>query len=251
MSEIKSYDLDKFDLKTIIEKEKADLIIHTATCYGRQGENIEHIIKSNIIFPSILIDIAAKNGLKGFINADTSTRDTYSFYSSTKKAFLHVLNYVSKESGLKVVNLRLEYVYGPGDDDLKFITRLIESIIGEKALDASPGMQKRDFIFVEDVVEAFVRAIELIDKVEEDFVTLDIGSGKSVSIRAFSDIAERVSSKKGRVKWGSVAYRKNEIYDSKADIEKTKHVLKWEPRYNLTEGLNRTIEWYLKESRNG
>ena len=47
LDKVKSYDLDKSDLETIIEKERVNLIVHTATCYGRRGEDIETLIESN------------------------------------------------------------------------------------------------------------------------------------------------------------------------------------------------------------
>jgi len=244
LSKVKSYDIDKVNLKTFIEKETVDLIIHLATNYGRRGEPVESIIESNITFPSILIDIALKNGLKGLINTDTSVIDTYSFYASTKKAFLHLVNYFHKERDLKVINLQLEYVYGPQDDDSKFIPYLIRGILNDRSVDASPGMQKRDFIFVDDVVDAYIKSIGLIEGMDKDFVTLGIGSGESISLKDFAGIIEDLTSKDSTINWGALPYRKNEIFETKADIEKTKEVLRWYPRHSIKEGLRKTIECY-------
>ena len=251
LNKVKSYDLDKIDLKTVIEDEIVDLIIHVATNYGRKGESPEDIIKSNITFPSVLIDIALKNGLKGFINTDTSVIDTYSFYASTKKAFLHLLNYFHKERDLNVINLQLEYVYGPQDDGSKFIPYLIQGILDDGSVDASPGMQKRDFIFVDDVVDAYVKAIGLIEGMDKDFIAFGIGSGESISLRDFAEIVEELTLKEARINWGSLPYRKNEIFETKADIEKTKEALNWYPRHSIKEGLRKTIEWYMERKHNG
>jgi len=238
LSEVKSYDLDKCDLKTIIEKEKPYLIVHTATCYGRQGENIEHIIKSNIIFPSILIDIAAKNGLKGFINADTSTLDTYSFYAATKKAFLHLLNYQRK---FKTINLQIEYAYGPGDDETKLLPFLIKGVLENNSISASPGLQKRDFIFVEDVVDAFIKSINYVEKMPENYIHIEIGTGDSISFRDVISILERITSKKSSIKWGALDYRKNEIFELRADIKRANELMGWYPKYKLEKGLRKII----------
>lgn len=240
------YDLDKNGMKAIVEKEPVDLIIHAATCYGRKGETIEKLIESNITFPSFLIDIALNNGLKGFINADTSTEDTYSLYSSTKKAFLHILNYFHKEKDLKIINLQLEYVYGPGDDDSKFIPLLIKGILNDSPVRASLGIQKRDFIFVEDVVDAFVKAVDFIRKMNKDCISIEIGSGESMSFKKLADILEKLTSKKSIINWGAIDYRKNEIFSLKADLKKAYEFLGWEPKYDLEEGLKKTINWYKK-----
>ncbi len=251
LSKVESYDIDKVNLKTFIENETVGLIVHLATNYGRSGESVEAIIESNITFPSTLIDIALKNGLKGFINTDTSVIDTYSFYASTKKAFLHLLNCFHKERDLNVINLQLEYVYGPQDDDSKFIPYLIKGILDNRSVNASPGMQKRDFIFVDDVVDAYVKAIGLIEGMDKDFISLEIGRGESISLRDFAGIIENLTSKKSRINWRALPYRKNEIFDSRADIKKAKELLNWQPKHNLEEGLRKTIRWYLKGNCHG
>jgi nucleoside-diphosphate-sugar epimerase len=246
LNKLKSYDIDKIDVETIIGNEKIDFIIHMATNYGRKSETIKDIIESNIVFPSVLIETALKNGLRGFINTDTSTLNTYSFYSSTKKAFLHLLNYFHKEKELKIINLQLQYVYGPKDDESKFIPHLIKSILKDESIDASPGMQKRDFIFVEDVIDGFLGAIDLIGKMDKDFFTLEIGMGRAISIRDFSNIVERLTNRRARINWGSLPYRKSEIFDLKADIKITKELLNWRPKHSLDEGLKKTIKWFNK-----
>ncbi len=251
LSKVESYDIDKVNLKTFIENEPVDLIVHLATNYGRSGESVESIIESNITFPSILIDIALKNGLKGFINTDTSVIDTYSFYASTKKAFLHLLNYFHKERELNVINLQLEYVYGPKDDDSKFIPYLIKGILDDRSVDASPGMQKRDFIFVDDVVDAYVKAIGLIEGMDRDFISLEIGSGESISLKDFAGIVRDLTTKDSCINWAALPYRKNEIFETKADIEKAKKVLSWYPRHSVKEGLRKTVEWYMKDNHDG
>ena len=251
LHQVKKYDLDKTGIETIFQNEAVGLIIHLATNYGRQGETIKDIIESNITFPSVLIDSALKKGLKGIVNIDTSAIDACSFYASTKKAFLHILNYFNKHNGVKIASLQLQYVYGPKDDDSKFIPRLIKSVIRAETIDASPGMQKRDFVFVEDVVDAFIRTIDFMEKIDKDFITLEIGSGKSISLRNFAAIVEDLASKKSWINWGSLAYRKNEIFDSKAHIEKTKELLDWCPKYTLNAGLRKTIDWYMRGKGNG
>ena len=63
-------------------------------------------------------------------------------------------------------------------------------------------------MFVEDVVDAFVGAINLIEKIGKEIITIEIGSGKSVSLRDFARVIERLASRKSRINWGSLAYRK-------------------------------------------
>ena len=85
LDKIKSYDIDDFSLGDILSQERADIIFHLATNQGRNGESFDQIVYSNITFPSTLLDIATKNGLKAFINTDTSAFSSHSLYASTKK----------------------------------------------------------------------------------------------------------------------------------------------------------------------
>ena len=164
---------------------------------------------------------------------------------------MHILNYFYKEKGLKIINLQLEYVYGPKDDDSKFIPNVIKNILNGKAINASLGMQKRDFIYVSDIVNAIDKAVNFLKSMDNDFITFEIGTEESISLRDFVTKVENLSSKQAYVNWGSLAYRKNEIYDSKADIKKAKKLLGWQPKYNLNEGLKKTIDWYIKSKHNG
>ena len=244
LNRIKCFDIDNGDLKTILEGERPELIVHLATNYGRKGETIREIVESNVEVPSVLVATAMDNGLKGFINTDTTAPDAYSFYASTKKAFLPLLNYFHKGKGLKVISIKLGYVYGPKDDDSKFIPRLIKGILAGETVDASPGMQKRDFVFVEDVVDAYLGAISLMERMDEGFVSVEIGSGESTTLREFAGIVEELASRKADVNWGALPYRKNEVFDSKADIKGAEEVLGWRPQHTLREGMMRTVEWY-------
>ena len=129
IDKITSYNIDEISLQDIVSQEKADIILHLATNQGRQGELIDQIIHSNVTFPSILLDTAIQNGLKAFINTDTSASGDHSLYASTKKAFLPVLNHYHTKNNLTVINFQLEYVYGPKDDDTKFIPYLMKSFM--------------------------------------------------------------------------------------------------------------------------
>lgn len=246
IGKVKYYDIDVVGLDRVFLTENVDLIVHLATNYGRMGESIEEIIGANITFPSCLLDIATKNGLKGFINTDTTASGTHSIYASTKKAFLGILDYFTEVGGLKTVSLKLEYVYGPRDDDSKFLPHMIKSIINGKQIDASPGMQRRDFIYVDDVVDAYVKCINSFNKLKSRHVLIDIGSGDFVSIKDIALMVEQLTSCKAFIRWGALDYRKNEIFASRADIKNAAELINWKPEHTLEDGLKNTVNWYMK-----
>jgi nucleoside-diphosphate-sugar epimerase len=241
---ITSYNVDDISLHDIITQERADIIFHLATNQGRQGESIDQIIHSNISFPSTLLDIAIQNGLKAFVNTDTAAFTDHSFYASTKKAFLSVLSHFHTKYDLTVINFQLEYVYGPKDDDAKFVPYLVKNILNERSIDASPGIQKRDFIYVQDVADAYIKALELIKEIDNKYLTFTIGSGESISLKEFAETVARLSGKRAKINWGTLDYRKGDIFESQADITNARKLLDWNPEHNLEQGLRKTIDWF-------
>lgn len=244
---LKSYDVDRIGIEVIFENEEVDVVVHLATSYGRKGESMRDIIETNILFPSLLIDGMLKKEIRGFINTDTFFTDTYTLYSSTKKAFMRILNFFSANRDLKVINLRLEHVYGPQDSDYKFVPFLIKSILTGSPMKASEGKQRRDFVYVDDVVDAYVQALRYLSNAKENFIEFEIGTGISVSLREFAALVEEISSRRGNIAWGAIPYRENEIFDSRADITKAEKLLNWVPKHGLKEGLEKTIHWYKED----
>ena len=104
------------------------------------------------------------------------------------------------------------------------------------------GFQTRDFIYVEDVIDAIVKSM----KMDIDFNIFNIGSGKSLSInnlaKAFSKILGR------ELKTIHSKPRKGDIRHSYANIDKAKKILGWVPKTSIEDGLRRMLEKYVKES---
>jgi nucleoside-diphosphate-sugar epimerase len=110
----------------------------------------------------------------------------------------------------------------------------------------------RDFLYVDDEVDAYVRAVET----EKDIFgeIMNTGTGRGVSIRELVEIIGKMVDFKGEVKWYQKSKRPFEIRKLILDAEKIRRLLGWSPRYSLEEGLKRTIEWwrdYLDRSDKG
>ena len=249
LSKITCFDLDCISFEDLFTSVKPDIIIHFAANQGRQGDRIDKMIQDNVIFPSNLLEKAIQFGLKCFINTDTSASDHHSLYATTKKAFLPVLNHFHTKSELSIINFELEYVYGPKDDETKFIPYLIDSILSEKTIDASPGTQKRDFIFVQDVVEAYGKAIDLAATPGIGFLKLPLGSGQTHTLKEFAAKATQLAGVKQNINWGALNFRKGDILFSEADISETSRQLDWQPGFDLSKGLQQTIEWYKEQAK--
>ncbi len=247
LSEIKTYDIDKIDNERIFYENEIEGIIHLATDYGRKNDkDVSQMCKANIELPTDLLALGTKYGIDFFVNTHTYADNKYSLYSAMKNAFLEIAEFFVFNYQLKFVNMRLEYIYGERDDYTKFIPFVIKRILEGKEIKATKGEQKRDFIYVKDVVDAYLRVLNNLGSLSEGSTEFEVGTGKSVSLNHFVDKIEEEIGKQANVKWGAIPYGKNEIFDSKAHIARAKKYLKWRQKYNISNGLKKTIDWYKR-----
>lgn len=237
---IKFYNTDEINLEDIFIENKIDIILHCATDYGRRDIEPLSVIQANLTMPLQLLELGKKNRVSCFINTDTILDKRVSYYSLSKKQFREWLELYAKD--MTCVNMALEHFYGPHDNNYKFVSYIIGSILNNaKQIDLTEGNQKRDFIYIDDVVSAFITIIENIGKFKKSFLRYEIGTGKAVKIQKFVALVKNIAKNNNTIlNFGAIPYRENEIMNSKANITEICK-LKWKPKITLEEGLLRTI----------
>ncbi len=230
---------NKTHLDKIFFENEIDTIIHTATDYGRTKEWSD-IYESNIVMPLQLLEAGCRNKLKLFINTDSffskpNIVSTYlEGYTSSKKIFLNALLQTSNK--IKIANLRLEHVFGKDDSEGKFITSLLKDLRNNKLkIDLSAGKQKRDFVYLPDVVNAYMKVL-LDKKIENGFTEYQIGTGSSISVKEFVKKLAKHTLSTSILNFGTIPTRVDEIKDSKADINNIKKI-GWLPKYTIDEAI--------------
>lgn len=245
ITEVGSYNLDKVDIGDVFKENSIDVIIHLATDYGKKNNNdVSALVEANVCFAARLLNLAVSNDVKFFINTHTHTGSNYTLYSATKNAFIEIAKFFFANHVIHFVNLKLEYMYGEKDDSTKFVPFVIENILRGKEIKASPGEQKRDFIYVADVVNAYIKVLENLENLKEKFLEFNIGTGESISFKDFIKRIEHIIGVRADIKWSALPYRNNEIFDVKADIRTAAGLLKWKPEISLENGLANTVNWY-------
>jgi len=144
--------------------------------------------------------------------------------------------------GLKTVSLRYFNVYGPRQNPSseyaavipKFIVRVMKN---DRPPIYGDGNQTRDFIFVKDVVNANILAIE-----KDIEGTFNIGSGKSISIKDIAHKIIRLLDK--HLEPIYAPQRKGDVINSVSDISLARKRLGYKPRFDIEEGLKETIEYF-------
>jgi len=241
INQVRFYDLDSIDIEKIFQENVIDIIIHCATNYGRFAVPPTDIIQANLFLPLTILQIAENYPVKTFINTDTILDKRVSYYSLSKKHFLDWLSLFSQK--MVCISVALEHFYGPFDDRSKFVSKIILDLLHEvDFIDLTLGEQKRDFIYIDDVVEAFMTLVNFSFDVPNNLYRYEIGTGKNIEIREFVQTVKTMTGNKvTRLNFGMLPYRENEIMESHVDISMLSR-LGWQPQISLVEGLKYTID---------
>ena len=141
---------------------------------------------------------------------------------------------------VKCVILRPFNIYGGGQNANFLIPRIIGQLQYRKIKLKDPK-PKRDFIYISDMINAFIKSAMF----GGSFGVFNIGYGKSYSVEEIVDRIVRLYGENVKVVY-SGERRKHEVMDTVADIRKAKELMGWTPTVPLNEGLQRTMEWFLK-----
>lgn len=238
-------ELEHLDFDEFFKINSVDCIVHCATDYGRKNVNPIQTVEANLILPLKIIHAAAGH-VCNFINTDTILPKQINNYSLSKKQFAEWLHIYSDRIG--AINISLEHFYGPGDDVTKFTSSIINALLlGESEIKLTNGEQKRDFIYIDDVVDAITLIINASQGCQSGFHEYEVGYGASISIREFVTTAKILSGNHSTLlNFGAIPYRQNEKMEVVANIASL-NKLGWEPKIGLTEGLGRTIECERKK----
>ena len=245
--EITLHNLDRVNLGDIFSREKVDIIIHCATNYGRKEHDTLSLLEANLMLPLKLLQLGHAHGVTTFINTDTILDKRVSYYALSKSQFKDWLRTYS--SDMVCINIALEHFYGPNDDESKFVTYIINRILsGVERIDLTPGEQQRDFIYIDDVVKAFMKVITS-NPSEAGFYSYEVGTNINTSIRVFVEMVQRLACNTStQLNFGGIAYRDNEVMNSFVDTSAIRR-LGWAPEVTLEDGLKETINFEREKNK--
>ena len=243
----KVYDVVNKPLENIFIENEIYAVIHVATIYRRKSEPLHNLLKTNILLPVNLLELSNKYNVSLFLNTDSffnSSKNSYSYlsdYTLSKKHTLDWIKLISNSSICKIVNMKIFHMFGENDSPSKFIPYLMDKILrDEKSIDMTPGLQSRDFIYVNDVISAFETVLKNEVKLT-NYQEYEVGSGKSFSIKHLAELIKKISKSNTELNFGAIPYRKGEIMESVCNNQKLVE-LGWTSRFSLNVGLSKIIK---------
>lgn len=260
----KHYQMDfgSREIDKVLKKEKPDAVVHLAALISvpKSIDNPLRDAENNVMSSLRLLVAAKKYGVKRFAFASSGgaiygdypffptpelrSLKPHSPYGIGKQAFEYYLFFAARHYGISTVVLRMANVYGPrqglgGESGVAgiFCKQIVR---GEPVKIYNAGRETRDYVFIDDVVEAYHKAL---DSEVEGFV--NISTGKEVSTKKFFDTLVKISGKK--VESQMLPPRsKGEVWRSAMDNRLAKKKLNWQPKTSLEDGLKKTYAWFEK-----
>ncbi len=252
--------LEEEKLKKILWDIQPDYIFHLANTgvYGGISVSDEELVKVNLMGLINLVSALENVSYKGFINVGSSSEygskdkpmeetdlcEPMNVYGITKLAATRYASFIAKSQDKPIITFRLFSPFGPYDDHRRLITKTILDVSDNKELSLANPNAVRDYIFIDDVIELFLRAKDKVGDFKGEI--FNVGSGKEYKISEVVDLIIKIINPGYKIKWGVAPARPWEPKNWEADMSKTFSAFKWRPHYSLEEGLKKTIGWFIK-----
>lgn len=224
--------------------------------YSRQTD-VDLIYQTNLSGLWHVIDTASKKGFSALVHAGTSSEYGWncqspsedallapnSHYAVSKAASGHLIQFLAKARRLPVINLRIYSVYGPWEESDRLIPTIVQQGLKGKYPPLVDPDISRDFVYVDDVIEAAVlaatRGVE-----SAAGRSVNIGTGKPTTIRELADLTRELFHLQESPVWSSMPNRSWDLKNWYGNPAQAQKLIGWQPRTSLKEGLEKTLQWF-------
>ncbi len=249
---------DKRQVEESISLIKPEIIFHCAIYGGYPFQtDQDQIIKANFMGTVNLLEASIKHGFKAFINTGSSSEygiknkpmeetdfpDPINIYGVAKLASTYYCRMTSIKYNLPIVTLRLFSPYGYYEESTRLIPYLIISMLRNEGIKLGSPDTVRDFIFIKDVIDAYMNSANMIDKIPHGTI-LNIGCGTNNKVIEVFEALKAIIGYQGKFVLQGIPRDSDKIKVWRANIDKVQSILGWHPKYNLKKGLSETVKWF-------
>ncbi len=247
-------DITDFDaINKVVQEIKPDVVFHLAANISRNRDFAIYTDMAKVNVTGTL------NLLQALQNLDahfifTSSSEIYgnnespfhenqlpkpvSPYSLSKVNAEMLIQTYCLNNNKKFTNLRIFNFYGEHMPEDFFIPQMINSLKREEDFLMTKGEQTRDFLYVDDVVEALLLTAKNTNSYNE---TMNVCSGKGTKLSELATAVNEKMNAKAKIIVGAIPYRNNEVWEMIGDNSKIKQKLGFEPQVNLENGIKRVL----------
>lgn len=263
---------DRAGIEHLFDQNAFDRVIHLAAQAGVRYslENPHAYVDSNVVgFVNILeacrhhriehLLYASSSSVYGLnekipFSEDDRTDAPISLYAATKKSNELMAFTYSHLFNIPMTGMRFFTVYGPwGRPDMAYWTFTEKILKGEEIPVFNHGNLKRDFTYIDDIIEGIWRLIDVIpqakagpnSKAQAPHAVYNLGNNQPVALKDFIAAIEEAAGKKARIKY--LPMQPGDVEVTYADITRLSSRFDWKPQTEIAEGIRSFVAWYKCE----
>lgn len=248
--------LDLAIIKRLIRQIQPTLIFHLAAhgSYSIQT-NTEQIIQTNILGTLHLLEALQQGNYRAFINTGSSSEygtknspmserdnlEPLTMYAASKASATLMCRAYALTYQKPIVTLRPFSIYGPWEEPTRFIPTVITSLLENKTINLTAGVVRRDFVYVDDMIDAYIKASEHANRFKGE--VFNIGTGKQHSNDEVIKLLATLLKTNPRITKGTYPRRSFDTETWIANNSSARKKLEWIPKHSLIRGLEKMIKW--------
>ena len=256
--EVVVYEVDVTDadsVESVVATTKPAHVFHLAAhgAYSWQTD-AARILATNVLGTLNLLESSLRHGCEAFVNTGSSSEYGFqdhapaehelpvpnSHYAVAKAAATLLARHFGRSSDARISTLRLYSVYGPFEEPGRLLPTLVLAALGGRLPPLADPATARDFVYVDDAVDAFLTAVERAGAGE----VYNVGSGVQTSLAELVEIAGEVFAFAPEPEWGTMAPRNWDTSTWVANVDKIRSDLGWKGPRSLADGLRSLGEWF-------
>ena len=236
--------------KEVLKIKRSDIVIHLAGKIPSEKNYSKNIFfEHNFLGTLNILEYCIKKKVKKIIFVSSYVYGNpeknpisekhqikpHNTYTKSKVLSEELCKIYAEKYKIEIIILRPFNIFGNLQKDNSLISNIIKSIKNNSHITIINKNNKRDYLFIDDLIDAIIKLIDYKCK----FEIFNIGSGKSYSFENVVQLFEKENKKKIKRKYKTS--KKNSIPKIQADISKIKKEIKWNPKYTLVEGIEKII----------
>jgi len=252
---LKSDIVNSNEIEPLFKSHNIDAIINLAARAGVRYsvENPWVYMDTNIIGTLNLLELCRKYNIKKFVLASTSSiyGETDLPFIEDKKTDCPLSPYAASKKGAEAICYTYHYlygidisvpryftVYGPaGRPDMSYFIFIKKINTGEEIIVYGDGNQERDFTYIDDIAAGTVAAIKSVG-----YQIINLGNNHPVKLNYMINLIEDSLHKKAKIKYSP--RHPEDVVATWANISKAKKTLSWNPKINIEDGIQKTVNWF-------
>jgi len=247
----------KESLNALFAAHDFDVVCHLAAQAGVRYsvEAPEVYVTTNVLGTQTILEVMQKHGVKRLVYASTSSAygmstpspfqehaaadKPVSVYASTKRAGELLAHSYFKQYGIEATCFRFFTVYGPWSRPDMAMLKFAQKMTAGESIDVyNNGDMRRDFTYIDDIVEGFTLAVHK----PLGYEVVNLGNGRPVELLHFVELLEKslgVSAQKNML-----PMQQGDVYETYADTSKAKELLGFQAKTSFEEGIEVFARWY-------